>query len=81
MRDPDGYLIEVCQYTPIALGWFNNHSQWGKRYRLCLCGDGRRKRMQEADPTLHRGKATTARRRSFASEFLRKLLSGDELLR
>ena len=26
MRDPDGYLIEVGQYTQIALDWFNNHS-------------------------------------------------------
>jgi catechol 2,3-dioxygenase-like lactoylglutathione lyase family enzyme len=24
MRDPDGYLIEVGQYTEIALNWFNN---------------------------------------------------------
>jgi len=23
MRDPDGYLIEVGQYTQIALDWFN----------------------------------------------------------
>jgi hypothetical protein len=26
MRDPDGYLIEVGQYTKIAIDWFNNHS-------------------------------------------------------
>jgi hypothetical protein len=26
MRDPDGYLIEVGQYTQLALDWFNNHS-------------------------------------------------------
>jgi len=26
MRDPDGYLIEVGQYTQIALDWFNNRS-------------------------------------------------------
>ena len=26
MRDPDGYLIEVGQYTEIALNYFNNHS-------------------------------------------------------
>jgi catechol 2,3-dioxygenase-like lactoylglutathione lyase family enzyme len=25
MRDPDGYLIEVGQYTQLALDWFNNH--------------------------------------------------------
>jgi len=31
MRDPDGYLIEVGQYTEIALDWFNNRSQLGKR--------------------------------------------------
>jgi hypothetical protein len=31
MRDPDGYLIEVGQYTKIALDWFNNRSQFGKR--------------------------------------------------
>jgi len=24
MRDPDGYVIEVGQYTEIALDWFNN---------------------------------------------------------
>ncbi len=24
MRDPDGYLIEVGQYTEIALDWFKN---------------------------------------------------------
>jgi hypothetical protein len=24
MRDPDGYLIEVGQYTQVALDWFNN---------------------------------------------------------
>jgi len=23
MRDPDGYLIEVGQYTEIALDWFD----------------------------------------------------------
>jgi hypothetical protein len=27
-RDPDGYLIEVGQYTKIALDWFNNRSQF-----------------------------------------------------
>jgi len=26
MRDPDSYLIEVGQYTEIALDWFHNHS-------------------------------------------------------
>jgi catechol 2,3-dioxygenase-like lactoylglutathione lyase family enzyme len=26
MRDPDGYIIEVGQYTPMAIDWFNNHS-------------------------------------------------------
>jgi hypothetical protein len=26
MRDPDGYLIEVGQYTQIALDWFNNRA-------------------------------------------------------
>jgi len=26
MRDPDGYLIEVGQYTQFALDWFNNRS-------------------------------------------------------
>jgi hypothetical protein len=26
MRDPDGYLIEVGQYTQVALDWFNNRS-------------------------------------------------------
>jgi len=26
MRDPDRYLIEVSQYTEIALDWVNNHS-------------------------------------------------------
>jgi hypothetical protein len=31
MRDPDGYLIEVGQYTEIALDCFNNRSQFGKR--------------------------------------------------
>jgi hypothetical protein len=25
-RDPDGYLIEVGQYTQVALDWFNNHT-------------------------------------------------------
>ena len=25
MRDPDGYLIEVGQYTQLALDWFNTH--------------------------------------------------------
>jgi len=25
MRDPDGYLIEVGQYTQLALDWFNKH--------------------------------------------------------
>jgi len=27
MRDPDGYLIEVGQYTEIALDWFNNRKR------------------------------------------------------
>jgi hypothetical protein len=31
MRDPDGYLIEVGQYTKVALDWFNHHSQFGER--------------------------------------------------
>jgi hypothetical protein len=26
MRDPDGYLIQVGQYTQIAFDWFKNHS-------------------------------------------------------
>ncbi len=26
MRDPDGYIIEVGQYTPLAIDWFNSHS-------------------------------------------------------
>jgi hypothetical protein len=26
MRDPDGYLIEVGQYTQLAINWFNSHS-------------------------------------------------------
>jgi len=26
MRDPDGYIIEVGQYTQMALDWFNNHA-------------------------------------------------------
>ena len=26
MRDPDGYLIEIGQYTQLAIDWFNNHS-------------------------------------------------------
>ncbi|MGC1675520.1 MAG: VOC family protein [Candidatus Acidiferrales bacterium] len=26
MRDPDGYLIEVGQYTQLALDWFTNHA-------------------------------------------------------
>jgi catechol 2,3-dioxygenase-like lactoylglutathione lyase family enzyme len=26
MRDPDGYLIEVGQYTQFALDWFKNHA-------------------------------------------------------
>jgi hypothetical protein len=26
MRDPDGYIIEVGQYTQMAIDWFNNHS-------------------------------------------------------
>jgi hypothetical protein len=30
MRDPDGYLIEVGQYTEIAIDWFNR-SEFGKR--------------------------------------------------
>jgi hypothetical protein len=25
MRDPDGYLIEVGQYTEVTLDWFKNH--------------------------------------------------------
>jgi catechol 2,3-dioxygenase-like lactoylglutathione lyase family enzyme len=26
MRDPDGYLIEVGQFTQMALDWFNSHA-------------------------------------------------------
>ena len=26
LRDPDGYLIEVGQYTQLAVDWFNEHS-------------------------------------------------------
>ena len=26
MRDPDGYIIEVGQYTQLAIDWFNKHS-------------------------------------------------------
>jgi catechol 2,3-dioxygenase-like lactoylglutathione lyase family enzyme len=26
MRDPDGYIIEVGQYTQLAIDWFNSHS-------------------------------------------------------
>ncbi len=26
MRDPDGYIIEVGQYTQLALDWFSSHS-------------------------------------------------------
>ncbi len=26
MRDPDGYIIEVGQYTQLAIDWFNGHS-------------------------------------------------------
>lgn len=26
MRDPDGYIIEVGQYTQMAIDWFNSHS-------------------------------------------------------
>ena len=26
MRDPDGYIIEVGQYTQLALDWFNSHT-------------------------------------------------------
>jgi len=26
MRDPDGYIIEVGQYTQFAIDWFNSHS-------------------------------------------------------
>jgi hypothetical protein len=25
MRDPDGYIIDVGQYTQMAIDWFNNH--------------------------------------------------------
>jgi hypothetical protein len=25
MSDPDGYIIEVGQYTQLAIDWFNNH--------------------------------------------------------
>jgi catechol 2,3-dioxygenase-like lactoylglutathione lyase family enzyme len=25
MRDPDGYIIEVGQYTQLAIDWFNSH--------------------------------------------------------
>jgi len=31
LRDPDGHLIEVGQYTETALDWFNNRSLFGKR--------------------------------------------------
>jgi hypothetical protein len=31
MRDPDGYLIEVGQYTESALDWFKNRSSFAKR--------------------------------------------------
>ena len=27
MRDPDGYIIEVGQYTQLAIDWFNSQSQ------------------------------------------------------
>jgi hypothetical protein len=27
MRDPDGYLIEIGQYTQVALDWFKEHRQ------------------------------------------------------
>jgi hypothetical protein len=26
MRDPDGYIIEVSQYTQTAIDWFSSHS-------------------------------------------------------
>jgi catechol 2,3-dioxygenase-like lactoylglutathione lyase family enzyme len=26
MRDPDGYIIEVGEYTQLAIDWFNSHS-------------------------------------------------------
>jgi hypothetical protein len=26
MRDPDGYIIEVGQYTQLAIDWFNSQS-------------------------------------------------------
>jgi predicted enzyme related to lactoylglutathione lyase len=26
LRDPDGYIIEVGQYTQLAIDWFNSHS-------------------------------------------------------
>jgi predicted enzyme related to lactoylglutathione lyase len=26
MRDPDGYIIEVGQFTQLAIDWFNSHS-------------------------------------------------------
>jgi len=26
MRDPDGYLIKVGQYTQVALDWFDSRS-------------------------------------------------------
>jgi len=26
MRDPDGYFIEVGQYTQLAIDWFNTNS-------------------------------------------------------
>jgi hypothetical protein len=25
MRDPGGYLIEIGQYTEVAVDWFKNH--------------------------------------------------------
>ena len=32
MGDPDGCLIEVGQYTEIALDWFNNRTALDRRY-------------------------------------------------
>jgi hypothetical protein len=34
MRDPDGYLIEVGQYTQIALDWFNNRVNLEDRTKI-----------------------------------------------
>jgi len=33
MRDPDGYLIEVGQYTEVALNWFKETRRYGRYHR------------------------------------------------